>query len=157
LTTNHQKHQAKCGKTKMAAIKRSEQCTECGDNPRRVRKGKKFPMCEDCRRASVILRLRVRKVKRTLGDSVGKLVQFNTGDGWRTGYLVQMHERNAQVQPIGARGKVPDIMVVSLGDIKAELMQSPSCPTVADYYAKNGVKPPTIKVTDGGQPALAFK
>lgn len=133
----------------MPAVKKSEQCTECGDNPRRVRKGKKFLLCEDCRYASVLLRLRVRKTKRVLAGMTGRIVQFNQGEGWRAGYLLKMGDQKASIQPIGVRGKLPDIIGVSLAEIKEE-MQSPSCPTVADYYRKYhpGEKVPVLEVED---------
>jgi len=118
----------------MPAIKKSEACAECQEQAPRVRKGKRFKVCEDCRRVLTTNKWKVRKAKRTLRE--GSLVEYNDGTGWRAGYLLKMRETRADVQPIGARGKVPDVISASITDIK-ETAQSPSMPTVADYLAKN--------------------
>jgi hypothetical protein len=121
------------------ATKLSDLCKECHDQPVRVRRAKRFPLCDDCYRLDVIHRLTVRRVKRTLKENVGHPVQYNEGQGWRTGYLVSIGESRysgAVIQPIGPLNAAPpDTAVVSLADIKPESLVSSRWPKVEDYLA----------------------
>lgn len=125
-------------------------CSECGDGAQRVRKGKKFKLCEDCRREDTVRRWKVRSVRRDLQECVGKLVQFNEGTGWKAGYLIKFGSYNdAHIQPIGALGRIPDITSVSLAHVKVETHQSPSMPTVEDFYRVNEKKKVLVLVAGG--------
>ncbi|MFI5260784.1 MAG: hypothetical protein ACHQU0_03250 [Candidatus Paceibacteria bacterium] len=124
-------------------IERRAVCTECNEAAPRVRKGKKFKLCEDCRRAVTTKKWRVRAVKRTLSGETGRPVEFNTGEGWRVGYFIKFGEySDARIQPVGAMGKIPDIIGVSLADVKKASCGSPSMPTVEDFYRKMGAMQP---------------
>ena len=128
-------------------LKASECCAECGDAAPRVRKGKKFKLCEDCRAAVTTRRWRVRKAMRSLRNEIGHVVEYNEGEGWRTGYLVEILSVNGRVQPIGACGRVPDIVTVCLADVKIPTCGSPSMPTVADFYRRmESMKPKKVVV-----------
>jgi len=103
--------------------------------------------CEDCRRTSIILRLRVRHTRRILVEQLNKPVQYNTGEGWRCGYLLKLGPSRASIQPIGAIGRSPDIIGVSIADVKPETgTASFKMPTVEDFYRVNNVKPPLLVV-----------
>ncbi len=117
-------------------IERRAVCTECNEAAPRVRKGKKFKLCEDCRRAVTTKKWKVRKAQRQLRNEIGHVIEFNEGEGWRTGYLVEAMSVNARVQPIGACGRVPDILTVCLADVKIPTCGSPSMPTVDDFYKR---------------------
>ncbi len=117
-------------------IERRAVCTECNEAAPRVRKGKKFKLCEDCRRAVTTKKWKVRKAQRQLRNEIGHVIEFNEGEGWRTGYLVEAMSVNARVQPIGACGRVPDILTVCLADVKIPTCGSPSMPTIEDFYRK---------------------
>ena len=121
-------------------IERRAVCAECNDAAPRVRKGKRFLLCEDCRRADSTRRWKVRRTLRALRNEVGRVVEFNQGKGWRTGYLVRIMSANAEVQPIGAAGRVPDTLVIGLADVKAATCGSASMPTIEDFYRKSAVK-----------------
>jgi len=79
-------------------------------------------------------------VKRALRDSEGRLVSYNQGEGWRVAYLVKICGGRADIQPIGPIGKVPGILTVSLANLRPELCQSATCPTVQEYYRANDKK-----------------
>ncbi len=117
-------------------IERRAVCTECKEAAPRQRKGKKFKLCEDCRRADTTRRWKVRKALRQLRNEVTHVVEYNQGEGWRVGYLVKIIDRYADVQPIGSCGRVPDLICVSLADIKLPSCGSPSMPTVEDFYKR---------------------
>jgi len=129
-------------------IERRAVCTECNEAAPRVRKGKKFKLCEDCRRAVTTKKWRVRAVKRTLSGEIGRPVEFNTGEGWRVGYFIKFGDySDAHIQPVGAMGKVPDIVGVSLADVKVASCGSPSMPTVDDFYKRmEAMKPKKVVV-----------
>jgi hypothetical protein len=120
----------------MAAIKKSEACVECQEQPPRVRKGKRFKLCEDCRRSVTTRRWHVRKALRSLRNEIGHVVEFNEGEGWRAGYLVETLSVNARVQPIGSCGRIPDIITVCIADVKTPTCGSPSMPTIEDFYKR---------------------
>ncbi len=126
------------------AIRSSTACTECRENLRRVRRGKSFLLCEDCRRTVTTRRWKIRGLKRSLVE--GALVQFNTGCGGRTGYLLKIHELRGDIQPIGAIGRIPPVSNVSLADVRPAW--SPSCqwPTVDDFYHANKKTEPLVLV-----------
>ena len=136
----------------MAIVDRAKTCTECLSQPRRVRKGKMFPLCDDCRPIITAKKWKIRKLKRELIE--GSLVQFNVGDGSRIGYLLKMRETRADVQPIGAVGRVPDIEGVSINDLKKEPNPSRLWPTVEDFYKANRAKKPVVLVADPRSAAL---
>src|SRR5271166_2750634 len=120
----------------MASLKKSEACITCHEMAVMVKGKHRFERCEDCRRADTIRRWRVRKVRYALRDEVGKLISYNVGDGWRAGYLMNIGPNAASVQPIGSiNGPAPDIIRVSLADMKLESCQSLKYPRVEDYYA----------------------
>jgi hypothetical protein len=121
-----------------------------------TRPRRKYTRCEDCRRSHVLARLNGRKVKRELRDSAGRLVQFNRGDGWRVGYLVSMSNGGVTIQPIGPKGTIPDTMVVPFSDVKPELMQSQSCPTVEDFYRMNTKKKVVVLIAGKGMAAAVI-
>ncbi len=129
-------------------IERRAVCIECKEAAPRQRKGKKFKLCEDCRRADTTKKWRVRAVKRTLSGEIGRPVEFNTGEGWRVGYFIKFGDySDAHIQPVGAMGKVPDIVGVSLADVKVASCGSPSMPTVDDFYKRmEAMKPKKVVV-----------
>ena len=134
-------------KAEAMKLKASECCAECGDAAPRVRKGKRFTLCEDCRAAVTTRRWRVRKAMRSLRNEIGHVVEYNEGEGWRTGYLVEILSVNGRVQPIGACGRVPDIVTVCLADVKTPTCGSPSMPTVEDFYRRmESMKPKKVVV-----------
>jgi len=93
-----------------------------------------YKRCEDCRRTSVILRLRVRHTRRLLADQVGRPVRYYA-DGWRCGYLVSLGASRASIQPIGAMGGIcPNVLTVPISDVKLEESPSLQMPTVQEYY-----------------------
>lgn len=118
------------------SAKTAGNCIECQEQPPRVRNGRKFKLCQECRATSTSLRWTVRGFKRSLSASTGKLVEFNHGDGWRAGYFLSMTGNYATIQPVGAVGRVPDTITVSLANVKLASLQSPSMPTVEDFYRK---------------------
>jgi len=131
----------------MAKVDKSKVCTECLTQPRRQRKGKVFPLCDDCRPIIIGRKWKIRKLKRTLME--GALVQFHTADGgWRAGYLLKMREMRADVQPVGAIGKVPDVVVVNIDALKPEPNPSKLWPTVDDFYRANTRSKPVVLVAD---------
>ena len=131
----------------MAKVDKSKVCSECLTQPRRQRKGKVFPLCDDCRPIIVGRKWKIRKLKRTLME--GALVQFHTADGgWRAGYLLKMREMRADVQPVGAIGKVPDVVVVNIDALKPEPNPSKLWPTVDDFYRANTRSKPVVLVAD---------
>lgn len=128
-------------------IERRAVCAECNDAAPRVRKGKRFLLCEDCRRADSTRRWKVRRALRALRNEVGRVVEFNQGDGWRAGYLVKIMSANAEVQPIGAAGRVPDTLVIGLANVKAATCGSASMPTIEDFYKRmEAMKPKKVVV-----------
>jgi hypothetical protein len=137
-------------------IKLSSQCEDCREAPAMTRPRRKYTRCEDCRRSHILARLNGRKVKRELRDSAGRLVQFNRGDGWRVGYLVSMSNGGVTIQPIGPKGTVPDTMSIPFSDVKPELMQSQSCPTVEDFYRMNTKKKVVVLVAGKGMAAAVI-
>jgi len=130
----------------MATVDRAKVCTECLTNPKRQRKGKKFPLCDDCRKIVTARRWKARSLKRTLIE--GQLVQFNLGDGWKTGYLIKFRETRADVQPIGAIGRIPDVIGVNIDSMKPEPNPSKLWPTVDDFYRANKRTAPVVLVAD---------
>ena len=131
----------------MAKVDKSKVCTECLTQPRRQRKGKVFPLCDDCRPIIIGRKWKIRKLKRTLME--GALVQFHTADGgWRAGYLLKMREMRADVQPVGAIGKVPDVVVVNIDALKLEPNPSKLWPTVDDFYRANKRSKPVVLVSN---------
>ena len=130
----------------MATVDREKVCTECLTNPKRQRKGKKFPLCDDCRKIVTARRWKARSLKRTLIE--GQLVQFNLGDGWKTGYLIKFRETRADVQPIGAIGRIPDVIGVNIDSMKPEPNPSKLWPTVDDFYRANKRSAPVVLVAD---------
>ena len=117
----------------MAGIKNSETCSACHECFACYRHGKRLKVCDGCYRKSIIDRLAARKIRRTLHD--GCLILYYS-DGWRCGYLVQLGESTASVQPLGGQcGAVPEVMRVPLTDIKPEIITSAKVPpTVGEYY-----------------------
>ena len=130
----------------MATVDRTKVCTECLTNPKRQRKGKKFPLCDDCRKIVTTRRWKARSLKRTLKD--GALIQFNQGDGWRAGYLVKMFDVRADVQPIGAIGKIPDLISINITSLKPESNPSRLWPTCLDFYKANKRSAPVVLVSN---------
>ena len=130
----------------MATVDREKVCTECLTNPKRQRKGKKFPLCDDCRKIVTARRWKARSLKRTLIE--GQLVQFNLGDGWKTGYLIKFRETRADVQPIGAIGRIPDVIGVNIDSMKPEPNPSKLWPTVDDFYRASKRSAPVVLVAD---------
>ena len=130
----------------MATVDREKVCTECLTNPKRQRKGKKFPLCDDCRKIVTARRWKARSLKRTLIE--GQLVQFNLGGGWKTGYLIKFRETRADVQPIGAIGRIPDVIGVNIDSMKPEPNPSKLWPTVDDFYRANKRSAPVVLVAD---------
>ena len=128
------------------ALSKTEACTECRTEPKRVRKGKKFPLCDLCRRIVTARRWKTRSLRRTLKD--GALIQFNQGDGWRAGYLVKMFDMRADVQPIGAIGKIPNLISVNIVNLKPEPNPSRLWPTCLDFYKANKRSAPVVLVAD---------
>lgn len=139
----------------MAKVKLSGQCEDCRESPVMTRPRRKYTRCEDCRRNHVLVRLNARKVKRGLRGSIGRCVQYNNNDGWRVGYMVRATDSSVSIQPIGARGTVPDIISVPFAGVKPEPMQSPSCPTIEDFYRMNEKKKVVVLVA-GGRMATAI-
>ncbi len=117
-------------------IERRAVCTECNEAAPRVRKGKKFRLCEDCRRTLTIRKWKVRGIKRVLANEIGRVVEFNQGEGWRTGYLLKIIVGDAIIQPVGALGKIPETIQLTLADVKVASCGSPSMPTVDDFYKR---------------------
>lgn len=141
----------------MAKVKISGQCIDCREVPVMTRPRRKYQRCEECRRSYVLSRLNARRVKRELREFIGGLVQYNNNDGWRVGYLVRIADSNSggvSIQPIGARGTIPDVIAVPFANVKPEPMQSPSCPTVEDFYRMNEKKKVVVLVA-GGRMAAA--
>src|SRR5208282_471290 len=125
----------------MAGIRKSETCCDCRDMIVQTRTVKPKPgvrtykRCEDCRRTSVILRLRVRHTRRLLDDLVSKPVRYYS-DGWRCGYLISIGASRASIQPIGAMsGICPNVVTIPISDVKPEEAAAIKMPTVEDYYA----------------------
>lgn len=126
----------------MAQIKLSNLCEDCRELPVMTRPHRKFRKCEDCRRHHVQSRLAARKVRRTLSDQTGGLVQYHDGTGWRCGYLLKLDRMAASIQPIGTKsGSVPDTIRIELTCLKDEKMKSATMPTVQDYYKRAGIAP----------------
>jgi len=120
----------------MAGLKKSESCITCHGQAVLVKGKRRHERCEDCRRAHTIRLWRIRKVARSLKECVGRLIAYNTGDGWRAAYLVSMGPNAASVQPIGAIGsEAPAVKRVSLADIRPEEFQSTKFPRIEDYMA----------------------
>jgi hypothetical protein len=138
----------------MPAIKRSEACRECKEQPPRVRKGKRFPLCEDCRRAATTRKWKVRRALRQLRSEVGRIVEYNEGEGWRTGYLVRIMSINAEVQPIGSIGRIPDLITCCLSDVKVPTCGSSSMPTIDDFYRKMKAARTAAKPVEPGSPVI---
>ena len=130
----------------MATIDRAKVCTECLSNTRRVRKGKTFPLCDLCRVVVTAKKWKTRQLKRRLVE--GRVIQFNVGDGWRAGYLLKMRETRADVQPIGAVGRIPDVIVVNIVDLKKEEGAPKLWENVEDFYRANRTKKPVVLVAD---------
>jgi hypothetical protein len=130
----------------MATVDRTKVCTECLTNPKRQRKGKKFPLCDDCRKIVTARRWKTRSLKRTLKE--GSLIQFHQGDGWRGAYLLKLCDVRADIQPIGAIGKIPDVISINIVNIKAEPNPSKLWPTVDDFYRANKRTAPVVLVAD---------
>ncbi len=141
----------------MVQIERRAVCAECQTSAPRVRKGKRFTLCEDCRAAVTTRRWRVRKAMRSLRNEIGHVVEYNEGEGWRTGYLVEILSVNGRVQPIGACGRVPDIVTVCLADVKKPTCGSPSMPTIEDFYRRMESMKPKKVVVLVAQPQKAAK
>ncbi len=128
-------------------IERRAVCAECNDAAPRVRKGKRFLLCEDCRRADSTRRWKVRRALRALRNEVGRVVEFNQGEGWRTGYLLKIIVGDAIIQPVGALGKIPETIQLTLADVKVASCGSPSMPTVDDFYKRmEAMKPKKVVV-----------
>ncbi len=128
-------------------IERRAVCTECNEAAPRVRKGKKFRLCEDCRRTLTIRKWKVRGIKRVLANEIGRVVEFNQGGGWRTGYLLKIIVGDAIIQPVGALGKIPETIQLTLADVKVASCGSPSMPTVDDFYKRmEAMKPKKVVV-----------
>jgi len=130
----------------MATVDRTKVCTECLTNPKRQRKGKIFPLCDLCRVIITTKRWKIRGLKRAFIE--GQLVQFNPGDGWKTGYLIKVRETRADVQPIGAIGRIPDVIGVNIDSMKPEPNPSKLWPTVDDFYRANKRTAPVVLVAD---------
>jgi hypothetical protein len=132
----------------LAGLKQSTQCNTCHENPKLVKRKRKFEQCEDCRREHIKERLAARRVLRTVTE--GGLIEYNDGTGWRVAYIVSFNssKTSAKVQPIGPIGKVPDTLAVSLSDIKSAVGCSPSMPTVQDYYRMTEKKKVVVLVAD---------
>ncbi len=132
----------------MAGIKNSAQCNTCHENPKLVKRKRRFEQCEDCRRESIKNRLAARRVRRTFHEG-NCLVQYY-GDGWRVGYLLKIGTSLASVQPLGGiGGAVPDILSVALEDIKPEFIRAGSMPaTVEGYYTMMEKKKVVVLVAD---------
>ena len=128
----------------MLPIDRAKVCTECLTAPRRVRKGKKFQLCEDCRRIITTKKWKIRKLKRELIE--GRVVQFYDA-GWRAGYLVKLRETRADVQPVGPVGRIPDIIGCNIEDLKKD-SSSKLWETVQDFYKANTKKKVVVLVAD---------
>ena len=128
------------------ALSKTEACTECRTEPKRVRKGKKFPLCDLCRRIVTARRWKARSLKRTLKE--GSLIQFHQGDGWRGAYLLKLCDVRADIQPIGAIGKIPDVISTNIVNLKAEPNPSKLWPTVDDFYRANKRSAPVVLVAD---------
>jgi len=136
----------------MATIDRAKTCTECLSEPRRVRKGKIFPLCDLCRVIVTTKKWKTRQLKRLLIE--GRLVQFNIGDGWRAGYLLKLRETRADVQPIGAVGRIPDVVAVNIVDLKKEEGIGKLWENVQDFYKANQARKPVVLVADQNSAAL---
>ncbi len=129
----------------MATIDRAKVCTECLSEPKRVRRGKKFPLCEECRAIITKKKWKVRSLKRILIE--GRTVQFYD-TGWRVGYLIKLRETRADVQPVGAVGRIPEVIGVNIEDLKKEAGASKLWETVEDFYKANTRKKPVVLVAD---------
>jgi hypothetical protein len=127
-------------------------CRDCHGQAVLVKGKHVFDRCEDCRRAHTIKLWRVRKVARSLKEQIGLLIAYNKGDGWRAAYLLGMGPTHATVQPIGAiGGEAPDVMRVSIADIRPEEFQSIKYPRVEDYMAMTTTKrAPVLVVQTAG-------
>lgn len=139
----------------MGGLKQSAQCNTCHENPKLVKRNRKFEQCEDCRRESIKERLAARRVVRTVVENA--LIEYNTGEGWRVGYLLSYNSTKtaATIQPIGPLGKIPDTLAVCLSDIKSATGCSKSCPTVQDYYRMYSPKKVVVLVADRATAAVA--
>lgn len=130
----------------MATIDRAKVCTECLTELRRVRKGKTFPLCDLCRVVVTTKKWKTRQLKRRLVE--GRVIQFNVGGGWRAGYLLKLRETRADVQPIGAVGRIPDVIGVNIVDLKKEEGSPKLWENVEDFYRVNRAKKPVVLVAD---------
>lgn len=106
-------------------------CKHCKESPVMTRRKRKFTECYPCRAERITSELKCRKVRRELGERIGKVIQYYL-DGWRCGYILKLGRFAASVQPIGARGSTaPDIISVALVDIQPA--ESARLGTLEDY------------------------